>query len=47
MDELLPGIWQLEASLADEILYRTTFEVVPAAQVPELAEVCGYQDLFS
>lgn len=45
--ELLPGIWQLEASLADEVLYRTTFEVVPADQVPELAEVCGYQDLFS
>jgi len=45
--ELLPGIWQIEASSNGETLYRSTFEVVPADQVPELAEICGYTDLFS
>nr|WP_183525293.1 DUF3859 domain-containing protein [Yoonia ponticola] len=45
--ELLPGIWQIEASSNGETLYRTTFEVLPAEQVPELAEICGYVDLFS
>ncbi len=45
--ELLPGIWQLEASFADETLYRTTFEVLPADQVPELAEICGFTELLS
>lgn len=45
--ELLPGIWQLEASFGGEILSRTTFEVLPPEQVPELAEICNYTDLFS
>jgi hypothetical protein len=45
--ELLPGIWQMEASFAGKTLYRTTFEVVPANQVPELAEICGFVDLLS
>lgn len=45
--ELLPGIWQLEASFGGEILSRTTFEVLPPEQVPELAEICGFTDLFS
>jgi len=45
--ELVPGIWQLEASSRDEVLYRKTFEVVAPDQFPELAEVCGYLDLLS
>ena len=45
--ELLPGIWQMEASFGGEILYRSTFEVLPPEQVPELAEICGFTDLFS
>ncbi|MEO9862470.1 MAG: DUF3859 domain-containing protein [Yoonia sp.] len=45
--ELLPGFWQIEASYAGETLYRTTFEVLPAEQIPELADICGYVDLFS
>lgn len=45
--ELLPGFWQIEASHSGETLYRTTFEVLPAEQMPELADICGYVDLFS
>ena len=45
--ELLPGIWQLEATFGSDVLYRTTFEVLPPEQVPELAEICGFTDLFS
>ena len=45
--ELLPGIWQMQASVGDEVLYRTTFEVLPPELVPELAEVCGFEDLLS
>jgi hypothetical protein len=45
--ELLPGFWQIEASFGGETLYRTTFEVLPPEQMPELAEICGYVDLFS
>ena len=45
--ELLPGIWQMEASFGGETLYRTTFEVLPANQVPELAEICGFTELLS
>ena len=45
--ELLPGIWQLQASYGDDVLYRTTFEVLPPDMVPELAELCGFEDLLS
>ncbi|MEL6639932.1 MAG: DUF3859 domain-containing protein [Pseudomonadota bacterium] len=45
--ELLPGIWQMQASIGDEVLYRTTFEVLPPEMVPELAEVCGFEELLS
>lgn len=45
--ELLPGIWQMQASIGDQILYRTTFEVLPPELVPELAEACGFEDLLS
>jgi hypothetical protein len=44
--ELLPGIWQMQASKDGQILYRTTFEVLPPDQVPELAQVCGFAELL-
>jgi len=31
----------------DTILYSVNFEVVDPRQIPELADVCGYQDLLS
>lgn len=45
--ELLPGTWQMQASIGDNVLYRTTFEVLPAALVPELAAACGFEDMLS
>jgi hypothetical protein len=44
--ELLPGTWQMQASKDGAILYRTTFEVLPANQVPELAHICGFAELL-
>lgn len=45
--ELVTGFWQMEASQGDEILYRTTFEVLSPDQVPELAQICGFENLLS
>ncbi|MEJ6399298.1 DUF3859 domain-containing protein [Yoonia sp. 208BN28-4] len=45
--ELLPGIWQMEASSNGTVLYRTTFEVVTPDQIPELASICGFEELLS
>ena len=45
--ELLPGIWQIQASKDGKVLYRTTFEVLPPELVPELASVCGFEELLS
>lgn len=45
--ELLPGIWQMTAEHGGEVLFRTTFEVLPPDQVPELAEICGFEELLS
>jgi len=45
--ELLPGIWQMTATYEDTVLYRTTFEVVPPDLVPELARICGFENLLS
>ena len=45
--ELVTGVWQLEASQNGEVLYRTTFEVLPPEQVAELAQVCGFEELLS
>lgn len=40
-DELLPGIWRLEAWSGETRLYRVDFEVVPAAALPGIAQACG------
>lgn len=45
--ELVVGTWQMQAAQGDTILYRTTFEVVPPSQVPELASICGFEELLS
>lgn len=45
--ELVQGIWQIEASQNGDILYRTTFEVVAPEAMPELARICGFENLLS
>lgn len=45
--ELVEGPWTITATQGDEILFRAGFTVVPPAIVPELAGVCGYEDLLS
>ncbi|MCO4843133.1 MAG: DUF3859 domain-containing protein [Yoonia sp.] len=45
--ELVTGIWQMQAMQGDTVLYRTTFEVLPPDQVPELARACGFEELLS
>lgn len=45
--ELVEGPWTITATQGDEILFRAGFTVVPPAMVPELAGVCGYEDLLS
>ena len=45
--ELLPGLWTMEAMYGDTLIYRTTFKVVPPHQIPELAKVCGFEDMLS
>lgn len=45
--ELVRGTWQMQAELNGEVLYQTTFEVVAPQQVPELATICGFEELLS
>lgn len=45
--ELLPGRWSIEARKAGQLLYRSQFEVVPPQDIPELAGVCGFEELLS
>lgn len=45
--ELVVGLWQIEAAQGSTILYRTNFEVLPPSEVPELASVCGFEELLS
>lgn len=45
--ELVKGTWQMEASKNGTVLYRSTFEIVAPELVPELAAVCGFEELLS
>ncbi len=45
--EMVLGTWEFTAMSGDEILYSVSFEVVDPRLVPELADVCGYQELLS
>lgn len=44
--ELALGEWSMTASVGSTILYKVDFVVVPPSALPELAVVCGYQDLI-
>ncbi len=45
--ELVTGVWQMEAASGADVLYRTTFEILPPDQVPELAAICDFAELLS
>ncbi len=45
--ELVPGPWVIEAYDGDVLLYRANFNVVVPSLVPELASICGYENLLS
>lgn len=45
--ELVAGPWTLTALQNDQVLYSVAFDVVPARGVPELADICGYENLLS
>lgn len=45
--ELVQGRWQMEATKNGEILYRTSFDVVAPKAAPELAQICGFEELLS
>jgi len=45
--ELVEGTWQLEATQGGTVLYRTTFDVLPPEEVPELARICGFEEILS
>lgn len=45
--ELVQGPWTITATQGDDLLFRAGFTVVPPQQVPELAGVCGYEELLS
>lgn len=45
--ELLPGTWTMTATDGDEVLYKSTFEVVAPQKIPELAAICNFEDLLS
>lgn len=44
--ELALGDWTMTASVGSTILYEADFTVVPPSALPELAGICGYQDLI-
>jgi len=35
------------ATQGDTVIYRSTFKVVPPHEIPELAAVCGFEDMLS
>lgn len=45
--ELVTGPWRFEVSHDGALLYTADFEVVDPQTLPELANLCGYADLFS
>lgn len=45
--EVLVGTWTMTASKDGELLYQTSFEVVPPQKLPELAAACGFENLLS
>lgn len=45
--ELLHGDWTVTGIADGRALYSVTFEVVPPGDLPELARICGFQDMLS
>lgn len=45
--ELVQGAWTITATKGNDLLFRAGFTVVPPQQVPELAGVCGYENMLS
>lgn len=45
--ELVHGPWVMEAWDGDSLLYRVHFTVAPPSAVPELAGLCGFEELLS
>ncbi|KPP90558.1 MAG: protein of unknown function containing DUF3859 domain [Rhodobacteraceae bacterium HLUCCA08] len=44
--ELVTGDWVMEAWDGDSLVYRLVFTVVPPELLPDLAGICGYEDLL-
>ena len=44
--ELALGDWTMTASVGAATLYEVSFTVVPPAEMPELAGICGFTDLL-
>lgn len=45
--ELLVGRWTMQALSGDTVIYATEFDVLPPEEVPELAGICGFENLLS
>ena len=45
--ELALGEWTMTAIAGDVVIYEASFVVVPPSALPELANVCGFEDLIS
>ena len=45
--ELVQGRWTMEATKDGAVLYRKSFDVVAPKLAPELAQVCGFEELLS
>ncbi len=45
--ELVTGPWRFDVSHQGQLLYTANFEVVEPQDLPELANICGYAELFS
>lgn len=45
--EMVTGPWSISAFAGERLLYRVEFAVVPPAQVPQLARICGFEHLLS
>ncbi|WP_245731596.1 DUF3859 domain-containing protein [Loktanella fryxellensis] len=45
--ELVQGPWQMQAEKDGEILFTTSFDVVAPQAAPDLARVCGFEELLS
>ena len=45
--ELVTGPWTIRAEKDGRVIYKAAFQVLPPQMVPELAAICGFEDLLS